>query len=218
MNTETDLNALPMASTWVRLERSGVVNESIGYEADHCRLDVSERKQGDPILNAIFSALGVDENYLERSENQAPNTWQQRSVHAGEEPKPWILHVDDDIEFSNAMKMRLEAYGVSVAQACNGLSGVKQTFAMPASAIILDYEMPQGDGKYVLERLKACEATKDIPVIILTGYRDRGLKQELLALGAASFLSKPIELDAMLATLNQYVCLHAPRGAACLLT
>ena len=77
--------------------------------------------------------------------------------------------------------------------------------------------MPLGDGRYVLTQLKANPRTKGIPVIILTGHRDPKLKQELLALGADRFLSKPFALETLLSTLHEFVELKPPRGAACLL-
>ena len=196
---------------WVGLENAKSESPVSVDDLHPSELDIACSSENDPVLTAIFSCLGVDETFLSRSDAPTPCN---RDI----ETRPWILHVDDDLELSNAIKMRLELYGVSVAQARNGLGGVRQAFTTPASAILLDYEMPHGNGRFVLQKLKACEHTRNIPVIILTGHRDPGLKQELLALGATGFLSKPVKLEMLLTTLRKYVELGAPRGAASLLT
>lgn len=218
MNASVKSDRPPITDTWVRLEQSSPVSESFGDGHENSCLDTILLKRNQPVLKAIFTALGVDEHYLDAEKCPSYDPLVQEPAFPEAIKKPWILHVDDDLEFSNALKMRLETYGVFVSQACNGVNGVKQASDQPASAILLDYEMPQGDGKFVLQRLKACPSTRDIPVIILTGHRDRGLKQELLALGSADFLSKPIKLDLVLETLSRYVELHNPRGSGCLLT
>ena len=131
--------------------------------------------------------------------------------------KPWILHVDDDTNLSDALKMRLEAFGVSVVQAVHGIDGVRHAFNRPANAIILDYQMPHGDGEFVLQRLKQCTATRNIPVIMLTGRRDPGLEQRMLSLGADRFFTKPVRLDVMLDELRNFIPLQEVRGEACLI-
>ncbi|MCY2982032.1 MAG: response regulator [Planctomycetota bacterium] len=73
--------------------------------------------------------------------------------------------------------------------------------------------MPNGDGRYVLESLRACEATKHIPVIVLTGHRADDRKQEMLSLGADSYLVKPTPFDTLFSTLLPHLGL--PASEAC---
>ena len=185
------------------------------------RIPESHDAQSDPILDAIFSALGA--NYFDDDQQPGDSSPQKTSPNRPEKAavagdyKPWILHVDDDTDLSNALKVRLEAFGVSVIQACDGMEGVRHAFNRPPDAIILDYHMPHGNGEYVLSRLKQCQATKNIPIIVLTGRRDQGLELQMLSLGADRFLSKPIRFDALLDELRKIVSLREPRGEACLL-
>ncbi len=209
----------PLIRELLKLETSPKMNAA--ENTSNQTPDICDEKS-DPILDAIFSALG--ESYFDDDEqlddstsvSGAPNQSDAAPV-AEDGYKPWILHVDDDKDLSDALKVRLEACGVSVVQACDGMEGVRHAFNRPADAIILDYHMPHGNGEYVLSRLKQCRATKNIPIIVLTGRRDQGLEQQMLSLGADRFLSKPIRFDTLLDELRQIVPMREPRGKACLL-
>jgi CheY-like chemotaxis protein len=87
--------------------------------------------------------------------------------------------------------MRLAEHGVAVRRALGGMEGYRRAFTEPASAILLDFEMPSGNGDFVLRRLKENLVTCDIPVIVLTGRRDKSIERTMYNLGAAAFLNKP---------------------------
>lgn len=58
--------------------------------------------------------------------------------------KPWVLWIDDDYDFSKVLSHRLEKLGVGVINAYDGADGFQKAFMQPASAIVLDYNMPNG--------------------------------------------------------------------------
>ena len=153
------------------------------------------------VLDAIFGALGIDDSFLEDQDSR-PN----RSGSADDtQQMPWVLHVDDDRDLSAVMGRRLEAYGIKVVRAFDGTDGVRTALSHQASAIILDYEMPNGQGDYVLGRLKDNPITRNIPVIMLTGKKDRFLERKLLGLGAARFFNKPVDFSELLDELRQHI-------------
>jgi len=76
---------------------------------------------------------------------------------------PWVLCIDDDSDFSFGLKQRLAEYGVDVLRAFDGMEGYRYAFSSQAQLILLDYEMPNGNGEYVLRRLKENPVTQDIP-------------------------------------------------------
>ena len=82
-----------------------------------------------------------------------------------------------------------------VATAVSGRVALKFLERKKTDLILLDYEMPEENGPAVLEKLRANEETKDIPVIFLTGVSDRKKIQEALALRPQSYLLKPIERE-----------------------
>ncbi|MDZ4819494.1 MAG: response regulator [Planctomycetota bacterium] len=117
---------------------------------------------------------------------------------------PWVLCIDDDVDFANSLKLRLQQYGIEVFQAFSGMAGYRTAFVSPAKAIILDQWMPDGNGEYVLRRLKENPVTRDIPVIVLTGSRDRMLERNMYNLGAAKFFNKPVPWEELWAELKQH--------------
>lgn len=157
----------------------------------------------DDALNAIFAAL----------ESQPFPICGASGLPANPEAsKPWVLCIDDDADFSSVLRLRLEAIGVSVINAFTGMDGFQKAFSEPASAILLDFNMPNGQGDYILQRLKRNPVTMDIPVIVLTGNKDQQLQRRMLSMGAAAFLTKPLEFEDLLAVLQQQIDLPAPAG------
>ena len=59
--------------------------------------------------------------------------------------------------------------------------------------ILLDIVMPKVDGLEILERIRADEERKHIPIVILTASNDQPTKQKALELGATDFLAKPVD-------------------------
>lgn len=136
---------------------------------------------------------------------------------------PKILVVDDDLHILKAIKIRLRAYGVEVLLAPSAIQGYWTALKGRPDVIITDYTMPNGYGNYLINRLQNCSLTKDIPVIVLTGRtvefkKDHSLERNVLRLGAARFLTKPLDFDELLAELRKHVDLPpkpttpAPQG------
>ena len=81
--------------------------------------------------------------------------------------------------------------------------------------IVSDYTMPEGYGNWLLRRLKENSATKDVPVIMMTGRTldgkpDHPLERTLLRLGATAYLFKPLDFNALLAELKRHIVLQQP--------
>lgn len=110
-----------------------------------------------------------------------------------------ILIVDDEKDLRETLKDALEYAGYEVITAENGLVGVMLAQERKPDLILLDIGMPVMDGFTALFKLKQNPATKDIPVIILTGqYADEENLERGFNLGAAEYLYKPISSSAEL--------------------
>ncbi len=153
------------------------------------------------LMDAVFSMLGAD---MEPSTQPHDAVDDAHSPRSEPEP-PWVLCIDDDADFSDALKCRLESYGVAVIRAFSGMEGYRLAFTNPASAILLDYNMPNGQGDYVLGRLRENPVTRDIPVIVLTGIRDKSLERKMYGLGAKSYLTKPIKFETLRDELAKHI-------------
>jgi putative two-component system response regulator len=78
-------------------------------------------------------------------------------------------------------------------------------------AIVTDVKMPGISGLQLLQLVQESPATRDIPVVVLTGLLDRVLKRRALDLGATDLLSKPVELEDLLARLRNVLRLKSYR-------
>lgn len=118
--------------------------------------------------------------------------------------KKHILVVDDNPLMLKVIRESLrDRY--EVATAINGKIARKYLTSKSVDLILLDYEMPEENGPEVLEKLRQEEATKDIPVIFLTGVKDKAKIQKVLQLKPQGYLLKPIEHDKLIMAIkNQF--------------
>jgi Amt family ammonium transporter len=106
-----------------------------------------------------------------------------------------ILIIDDDEVARDILRRMLETDGYSVLIAATGDEGLAVAKAEKPALITVDLLMPGVDGWSVLRALKADEATRDIPVIVVSSVADR---RTGISLGAIDALSKPIDRDRLL--------------------
>ena len=118
-----------------------------------------------------------------------------------------VLVIDDDPAVRDLLQRFLNKEGFRVASAAGGEEGLRLASALHPAAITLDVLMPGMDGWAVLTALKADPELADIPVIMLTIVDDKNLGY---ALGAADYLTKPIDRDRLVAVLQKYGCAQSP--------
>lgn len=118
-----------------------------------------------------------------------------------EERRKHILVVDDDSRVLRLVKEYL-AKRYDVATAINGKVALKFLETKETDLVLLDYEMPDENGASVLEKLRASEKTKDLPVIFLTGVTDKKKIREVLALRPQGYLLKPIDMEKLSSTIK----------------
>lgn len=106
--------------------------------------------------------------------------------------KGHILVVDDNAMVLRNIKSVLEEK-YSVAVAPSGVHAFISIGKKMPDLILLDYEMPEMNGKQVLEKLQADEELKDIPVVFLTSMDSKEIVMSLLALKPAGYLLKPVD-------------------------
>ena len=69
--------------------------------------------------------------------------------------------------------------------------------------ILLDLQLPDLPGDELLRRLQADEQTCDIPVIMVTADATKGQSRRLLDLGAKTYLTKPLDIQVFLRTIDE---------------
>nr|WP_269745072.1 two-component system response regulator [Methyloversatilis universalis] len=114
-----------------------------------------------------------------------------------------MLIVDDMPENLEVLDGLLRAAGYAVKAANNGRTALRLAAEGERPALILlDVMMPGMDGYAVLEKLRADEATRDIPVIFVTALAEAGDEEAGLALGVADYITKPIKPAVLLARVR----------------
>lgn len=104
--------------------------------------------------------------------------------------KTSVLVVDDNIESIMMLSFILKGEYI-VYTATSGEEALNEAAKHIPDIILLDVLMPKMDGYEVLRRLKANDATKDIPVIFVTGLSEADDEAKGLSLGASDYITKP---------------------------
>jgi len=120
--------------------------------------------------------------------------------------RPHILIVDDNPTNIELIGSILGAqYDISFA--CSGQEALDLAARQAPDLILLDVVMPGMDGFTVCRELKARPATRDIPVIFLTGLESAMDEEYGLSLGAEDFVHKPVSPPVMLARVRNHLLL-----------
>jgi DNA-binding response OmpR family regulator len=101
-----------------------------------------------------------------------------------------ILFIEDEPTLQKTVGHFLEKEGYQVKSALNGKLGLEMAKKFKPDLILLDLILPKKDGFEVLQELKTDEATKNIPVIVLTNLEGSTDVERALSLGATTYLVK----------------------------
>jgi two-component system phosphate regulon response regulator PhoB len=101
-----------------------------------------------------------------------------------------ILIIEDDVAFASALAKVLSSHYEPI-HAASGMEGIKIAINDRPDLILVDIHMPEMNGFSVCEALRAKPATRDIPIIILTGEAEPQSRVKGLDAGADDYISKP---------------------------
>ena len=124
---------------------------------------------------------------------------------------PLVLLIEDDPKASDLLCIYLAEAGYQVEIARDGAEGLEKVAQRPPVAIVLDVLMPRLDGWTFLTQVKANPATRHIPVVVASIVDQKG---KGFALGAADYLVKPVQKEALLKTLADFRLLAKRETAA----
>lgn len=113
-----------------------------------------------------------------------------------------ILLVEDDKTLTRAMGIRLKANGHSCAVACDAITAVTEARNSNPDLVIVDVNLPGGDGFLVIDRLMSINNTSDTPFIFITASKATGLRQKAIKYGATGFLEKPFQSNDLLQLID----------------
>jgi len=113
-----------------------------------------------------------------------------------------VLIVDDDPTFSKMLKETLDGYGHVSDLTFDAMSGTQRAIDQHPEVILLDKRIPAGNAFIVKERLARNESTRNIPVIMITGYSTDEDTAQAEKMGFYKVMSKPFTARDLIETLG----------------
>jgi len=124
-------------------------------------------------------------------------------------PLPHILLVEDLANLRTPLRSLLELHGFCVAEASHGREALDHLQRSRPDAIVTDIDMPVMDGRALCRHLAADTRTRDLPVVLMSGYAWDFLDEARELFGPrCETLSKPFPIAHLVATLRRL--LHNP--------
>ncbi|MGA7913975.1 MAG: response regulator, partial [Candidatus Acidiferrales bacterium] len=123
-----------------------------------------------------------------------------------------VVVADDSISVRKFVGRMLEKAGYRVKLASDGLEASEIVAQFGCHLVITDLEMPRMNGYELMAHLRQDPVTRRIPVLVVTSragakHRDRAMKE-----GASEFLTKPVQEDQLVATVDELVGAEKPQG------
>ncbi len=120
--------------------------------------------------------------------------------------RPKILYIEHNVSNLTLVQRVLDRQAtVELIAGMQGSLGLELARRHRPDLIILDLQLPDMGGEEVLERLKAEDETRQIPVVILTADATKGLAERLAQLGASEFMPKPLNVPRFVDLVAAYV-------------
>jgi DNA-binding response OmpR family regulator len=121
--------------------------------------------------------------------------------------KKKVLIIDDEVAFTNIVKLTLEAkenYEVFVEN--DPLKAIAAARKFWPDIIVLDVVMPELDGGEVHTKLKADPILKRIPIIFLTAIvRQKEVDEHQGMIGGSFYLAKPVSADGLMKAIDEHI-------------
>lgn len=155
---------------------------------------------------SVESALGKGSTFTLRLPLQATAPRAHAAVvppqiAALDRDRPLVLVVDDNPQAAEILARHLDIGGFRSELARTGPEALTMARDLKPVAITLDILLPEIDGWEVLNRLKADESTRNIPVVVVSVIDNPALGR---ALGAFDYFVKPVDAKALLSRLSEY--------------
>jgi DNA-binding NtrC family response regulator len=119
----------------------------------------------------------------------------------GQSRKIKVLLVDDEEGYVNVLAKRMVKRQVEVSIALSGSEAIQTLRKKDFDAAVVDLKMEDMDGIEVLKIFKKMDP--ELPVVMLTGHGSEKAARDGLALGAFDYLTKPCDLEDLLATITK---------------
>ncbi len=128
--------------------------------------------------------------------------------------KELILVIEDEPDVLDLLRLHLRKEGFAVAEASDGVNGLKTAREKLPAAIVLDLMIPEMKGEDVCRQLRARKSTEKIPIIMLTAKARPEERIAGLEMGADDYLTKPFSPRELVLRLRLLIQKSQAAGAA----
>ncbi|MEZ5429237.1 MAG: response regulator [Pyrinomonadaceae bacterium] len=157
--------------------------------------DAAHLNQNDVLLNSQVNSLAIRLSEIEEKQNN-------------EESKPknkTILVVDDSATVRKLISGKLEKCGHEVICAVDGMDALEKINEEIPDLILLDITMPRMDGYQVCKLIRGNEATKEVPVVMISGKDGFFDKVRGRMAGTTGYITKPFGPETLMKTVETYI-------------
>src|SRR5262249_49500143 len=117
-----------------------------------------------------------------------------------------VLIVDDDIRNIFALSSALEPHRMKTLSAETGRDAIAMLKAHPhIDVVLMDIMMPEMDGYETIRAIRQMPQFRNLPIIAVTAKAMKGDREKCIEAGAWDYLSKPVDIEQMLAVLRAWL-------------
>ncbi len=135
---------------------------------------------------------------------EAPRVQETPFMAESKSGNPLVMVVDDSLTVRKITGRMLAREGYEVASAKDGVDALQQLQDMKPDCILLDVEMPRMDGFEFARNVRADEATRNIPIIMITSRTADKHRNHAMELGVNEYMGKPYQEEQLLALIKRY--------------
>jgi len=114
-----------------------------------------------------------------------------------------VVLVDDEVSILETVAFILEAEGIEVETAGDGVEGLEAVKRCKPKVVLLDVMMPRMDGYEVCQEIRKTPELEGVFVLILTARGQRSDEAKALAVGANLYMSKPFDSEVVLEVIKK---------------
>ncbi len=141
-------------------------------------------------------------DFLDFSQHKTIRPLHVNSIQTAATHLPKALIVDDSLSARRALSGFMTDIGFDVQTAINGFDALRTIEAQKPDILIVDLEMPRMNGIELTEHLRAKEATKNLPIIMITSRATSKHKEYAKRLGVDVYLTKPYQENELSESIN----------------
>jgi signal transduction histidine kinase len=173
------------------------------------RIDLeSEEEQGSIfslLLPLEFDVTQVDADQVASEPEAEEKEAESETIPEADFGNQSVLVVDDDVRNLLALTPLLEAWGLRVTGAGDGVEALETLEEEEFQLILMDIMMPEMDGYETIRRIRAGRHQPQIPIVALTAKAGPEDRQRCLEAGADDYLPKPVDASQLKDTLERFL-------------